>query len=132
MSTRSTITLKKEDGTFARIYCHFDGYVEGGVGSVLAAYYSTYELVDELIKMGDASYIKENIETSYFYGRDRHEKNTQCLFFKDLNDFEDKNRFEDFNYIFIDNQWLVSTWDSFNYKPVVEQLKNNHTAVNAD
>lgn len=29
MSTRSTIKIKRKDGTETAIYCHFDGYIEG-------------------------------------------------------------------------------------------------------
>lgn len=54
MSTNSTITIKRIDGTETGIYCHHDGYIEG-VGVTLQLAYNTAEKVEELLKLGDLS-----------------------------------------------------------------------------
>lgn len=55
MSTRSRIALKNDDGTIRSIYCHFDGYPEGGVGDKLKKYYTTKEEINKLLDLGDLS-----------------------------------------------------------------------------
>jgi hypothetical protein len=54
MSTRSAIITKQPDGTYAGIYCHFDGYVEG-VGKMLLDHYQDAEKVSQLVALGDIS-----------------------------------------------------------------------------
>lgn len=44
MSTNSTISIKRADGTQTSIYCHWDGYIEG-VGVTLQLAYNTAEKV---------------------------------------------------------------------------------------
>ena len=72
MSTRSNIGKKLADGRVRFIYCHLDGYPEG-VGQML---YDNYSLdnIDGLLDLGDASFIGEDYENCFFYGRDRGEK----------------------------------------------------------
>lgn len=53
MSTPCRIGKRNEDGTISSIYCHFDGYVRGGVGEILALHYKDPAKVDELIGLGD-------------------------------------------------------------------------------
>lgn len=74
MSTRSTISIKKENGLYDMVYCHFDGYPDG-VGSKLEKYYNTPELVNELISNGDMSSLGTSINNCEFYkdvGEDFH------------------------------------------------------------
>ena len=59
MATRSTIAKRNEDGSITQIYCHWDGYVLGGVGETLFNHYNTPELVDQLIALGDLSSLRE-------------------------------------------------------------------------
>lgn len=88
MSTRSTIKIRRKDGTETGIYCHFDGYIEG-VGITLQLAYNTVEKVEELLKLGDLSSLRyyttpnedseHNFETSQenvcvAYHRDRGEE----------------------------------------------------------
>lgn len=54
MSTRSLIALKKEDGTFEAIYCHWNGYLSWN-GRLLLEHYKTYEKVEKLISLGSIS-----------------------------------------------------------------------------
>jgi len=54
VSTRGRIGRYNEDGTITSIYVHSDSYL-GGVGEVLADYYTTEEEVKRLIEGGDLS-----------------------------------------------------------------------------
>ena len=84
MSTRSYIAKELEDGSVRYIYCHFDGYVEHN-GRILVDHYSDSDKVNQLLDLGDLSYLSEEIgEKQDFnqptsrtwclaYGRDRGE-----------------------------------------------------------
>ncbi len=60
MSTRSFIHVKRTDGKWARIYCHFDGYWDG-VGQTLHDHYNSQELAEALVALGDISSLGEEI-----------------------------------------------------------------------
>ena len=52
MSTRATIACKQEDGRYAAIYLHFDGY-QGHAGRVLKEHYTSIESARTLVAGGD-------------------------------------------------------------------------------
>jgi hypothetical protein len=52
MSTRATIAYKQEDGRYAAIYLHFDGY-QDHAGRVLKEHYTTVESTRTLVVGGD-------------------------------------------------------------------------------
>jgi hypothetical protein len=52
MSTRATIACKQEDGRYAAIYLHFDGY-QDHAGRVLKEHYTTIESARTLVAGGD-------------------------------------------------------------------------------
>lgn len=54
MSTRSSIAVKRADGTVLAVYCHFDGYLEG-VGAALLAQHNSQEKAEALVGLGDLS-----------------------------------------------------------------------------
>jgi hypothetical protein len=60
MSTRSFIHVQRTDGTWARIYCHFDGYWNG-VGQTLQDHYDSQELAEALMALGDISVLGDEI-----------------------------------------------------------------------
>ena len=60
MATRSRIAIENEDGTVESIYCHFDGYIENN-GKLLLEYYLERSKVEELINLGDISFLAENV-----------------------------------------------------------------------
>lgn len=66
MSTRSNIAIRKEDGSISAIYCHSDGYVEGGVGETLFRYYGNTVSVNKLIALGDISSLESTPENTYY------------------------------------------------------------------
>ena len=61
MSTRSDIISLCGDGMWRRVYCHFDGYLEG-VGETLLNHYGDQAKVDSLVKLGDLSSLAENCD----------------------------------------------------------------------
>ena len=85
MSTNCKVAYKEADGTYASIYCHYDGYVYYML-PMLRNNYNNACLASELIDFGDASSIQERLHPNkkhtfddpqdgvcIFYHRDRGE-----------------------------------------------------------
>jgi hypothetical protein len=122
MATRSTIAVIHDNGTVSQIYCHWDGYLQG-VGAELIKNYSTPELAEELISLGDISSLHRSIHpkgndhtfdcpengVTVFYGRDRGELDTQAKHFDSVKKYLDNNSTEDYNYLYQLGQWFYST-----------------------
>lgn len=117
MATRSTIWLKKDDGTFTGIYCHWDGYPSHN-GKILLEHYNTEEKVEALVALGSLSSLAPSIECpeghsfekpidgySVAYARDRGEDFKQ---WKQDHPFGLKNCFEEYNYFFFDGKWHLA------------------------
>lgn len=115
MATRSTIAIQLENGTIKQVYCHWDGYLENN-GKILMKYYNNAEIIKELISKGSISSLGININPSkddfnspqkdvcVFYHRDRNEE----LYIDSFENFEEYSKngnFEEFNYLFKDNEW---------------------------
>lgn len=88
MGTRSDIIVHRTDGKWARIYCHWDGYLSYN-GRILFDHYKDQKKVEKLVELGDLSSLKENIGRKHsfdnvsktmctFYGRDRGEKDVDA------------------------------------------------------
>ena len=69
MATRSVIAKLDDKGVQA-IYCHNDGYLSNN-GKILDQHYQNEVKVDNLIAQGDCSSLKDTIEDTIFYHRDR-------------------------------------------------------------
>ncbi len=54
MSTNAAIIVKHRDGTWTRVYCHWDGYL-AGVGVTLRDHYTSQGLAETLVAGGDIS-----------------------------------------------------------------------------
>ena len=59
MSTRCLIAIENTDKTYDVIYCHFDGYVRGGVGEELFKNYKERRKVENLISLGNRRQLVE-------------------------------------------------------------------------
>tara|TARA_Y100000310_G_C20687167_1_gene819827 strand:+ start:3169 stop:3537 length:369 start_codon:yes stop_codon:yes gene_type:complete len=60
MGTRSLISARLgKTEEWQTIYCHWDGYIEGGVGEELHEKYDTIERISDLFAGGDLSSIHE-------------------------------------------------------------------------
>ena len=77
MATRSVIA-KLDDRGIQAIYCHNDGYLSNN-GKILDQHYANEVKVDNLIAQGDASSLKDTIEDTIFYHRDRGEDNKEAV-----------------------------------------------------
>ena len=74
MATRSMIGIMDKDGMGASlIYCHWDGYPDG-VGADLKEFYGTEEKARALLELGDISSLRETLENTVAYHRDRGEE----------------------------------------------------------
>jgi hypothetical protein len=137
MATRSTIAILRDDNTVAKVYCHWDGYLENN-GQLLVNHYDTADKVEALLAGGDISSLGEVIGSKHpfdtynkdkmtaeaialaeraegerwtkYYGRDRGEKGTEARVYKDLGEYE-KSQFEEFNYCFIYGEWYYQSYD---------------------
>jgi len=69
MATRSVIA-KLDDRGIQAIYCYNDGYLSNN-GKILDQHYQNEVKVDNLIAQGDASSLKDTIEDTIFYHRDK-------------------------------------------------------------
>ena len=76
MATRSVIAKLDDKGVQA-IYCHNDGYLSNN-GKILDQHYQNEVKVDNLIAQGDCSSLKDTIEDTIFYMRDRGEENKEA------------------------------------------------------
>lgn len=153
MATRSTISVLREDGTVAKVYCHWDGYLENN-GELLVKHYDTQDKVEALIAGGDISSLgrvvgeKHPFDTfnkdkmsagelalaeraeaegwTLYYGRDRGETGVEAKVYKDLGEYEAKAQFEEFNYCFIFGEWYYVSYDG-----VVRSVKEGLAAIAA-
>lgn len=103
MSTHALIFKKDKNGAFNGIYCHNDGYPEY-LGALLKRNYKSGRKIDALISEGAASEIKESIETSVFYSRDKQEEKNifQNLEFDEIFEIE---HWQDYIYINMNKKW---------------------------
>ena len=122
MATTSTIAVQHTDGTVSQIYCHFDGYLSG-VGKELLAHYNTLEQAEALVAMGGAACIRETLETSEFYHRNRQEELTVEKY-SSWADYFLNACTEGYDYVFTpDAGWLVMTYRTDRYLPLTEALE---------
>ena len=147
MSTNSRIGKLLPDGTIKQIYCHYDGYVEGGVGETLVNHYSKVEDVNELLKLGDISVLtgelfpsgdhsfdKPESGITIAYGRDRGEKNVDA---KIVSLDEWYSTFYssgiEFYYLFEGKNWWVKAWysDDTEWKLVASYLPTHAHSLTA-
>lgn len=119
MATRSTISLKTEDG-YNTIYCHWDGYPSHN-GKLLQDHYNTQERVEELIALGSISSLRKHIkpvegiphtfekpaeDITVVYYRDRQEGNEPIIVHhEELRTVYDEG--EQYNYVFVDGIWCL-------------------------
>ena len=121
MSTKSLIAKRIGEDRYRTIYCHLDGFPTYN-GAMLVDHYSTEELVDRLMELGDLSVLKEKADpdprrvhkfeysmrqsgVTVAYGRDRGEKNTQAKEFT-FEELSAPGNWADFIYVYdLDHTW---------------------------
>ena len=142
MATRSTISIINNDNTITSVYCHWDGYIAYN-GKLLLLFYNNEAQVRALLEMGNISILDKTINKpediinsgdkngfTIFYGRDRCEKNTESITFKNLADF--KQHFEEYNYVFYKNKWHLYDQKSDQLKDLIEVIKTEYPEVLMD
>jgi len=115
MATRSIIAKLDDKGVQA-IYCHNDGYLSNN-GKILDLYYTdntdeqdAKDKVNELLAGGDISSLKDTIEDTIFYMRDRGESNKEATTLKDesaLLEFAFESCDAEVVYMFAYGSWYV-------------------------
>lgn len=137
MSTRSDIIAQCADGTWARIYCHSDGYLSHN-GRILFDHYTSQSQIDALIALGDLSVLGPEIgvkhpfdspsyrdQTIYdqhqrlygrmcrAYGRDRGEAGTGASRGATIQAvWPEQNTWTEFTYVWTEGQWFVGDPDA--------------------
>lgn len=104
MATRSTIGIQNDDNSIDLIYCHWDGYLEG-VGKTLKENYNTEEKIRELLSRGNVSSLGNSIKDSFFYA-DQGETKQELEKIKSKEEY--KMLFQEYNYLWINGEWLCS------------------------
>jgi hypothetical protein len=121
MSTRSTIGIRRKDGSVSKIYCHWDGYVEYN-GALLQAYYNTADKVEELLKLGALSSLGKKITpTTDGHNFDHPEEDVCVAYHRDRGEdliMAEDNQVEEFNYMF-------NCWEGLWYVTDTEYLEEN-------
>ncbi len=122
MGTRSDIIVKRQDGKWAKIYCHWDGYLDNN-GVVLAEHYNTQELAEAVVAPGDMSSLHEKCDKpeghSYdnrvagytvYYHRDRGEpaEDTAGIVGDSLAEvWPGADAWTEYTYVWSDGSWRV-------------------------
>jgi hypothetical protein len=128
MSTRSNISIKRKDGTYDKIYCHSDGYLEYN-GRILDMFYKDEEKINNLINLGDISllgfrvnpdptiihsfeYDERQEGVTVAYGRDRNESNVDKKTYQNEKAFLDSFKDTWCEYVYLydeeNKKWLYS------------------------
>lgn len=127
MSTHSVIGIIHPNQSVECITCHFDGYLEIN-GRILYQHYQDVQKVNQLMKLGNLTWLSENIEppkgeehsydkpypdTTLAYMRDRHEKNQESVTLENFKEFMKEAHESDCEYIYVydtyNNEWLCNT-----------------------
>ena len=110
MSTRSAIGYKLPNGKIRAKYCHWDGYVEGGVGQTLQESYQAAWKIGRMVELGDMSTLAAEIDDCVFYGRDKGEspRDVDAQDYDDFDDFTTSFEGCEYFYVWNGNEWLVS------------------------
>ena len=110
MGTRSAIGYKLPNGKIRAKYCHWDGYVEGGVGQTLQESYQAAFKIGRMVELGDMSELAAEIDDCVFYGRDRGDspRDVDAQDYDDFDDFTTSFEGCEYFYVWNGNEWLVS------------------------
>lgn len=138
MGTRSDIIVQMTDGSWARIYCHWDGYLSHN-GRILFDHYTSQTMVEALVSLGDLSKLgpeigkKHPFERPYksgddtaakkydrlygnmcvAYTRDRDEKGCAASTGATLQEvWPEKDTWTEFTYVWTEGQWFVADPDT--------------------
>ena len=140
MSTHANIAIYDEDTGVESIYVHSDGY-PSYLGNMLLDNYYRVDKIEDLIDLGDASFIDKEITKpeghsfnnrikghSVFYGRDRGESGTQARRYITLDDYLDDASEFTYIYNYDEDKWYF--FDAYNdkvkYQPLSKAVKDTY------
>lgn len=136
MSTRSNIAVERANGQVLNIYCHSDGYLSG-VGLTLFQNYPKTQDALRLVRLGDLSYLGDQVSDTCAYKRDRNETGVDARRHPDilsyLNETNDDSYRHGWNYEYCyvltrKHGWLVKQdelpWEPLHTALVTEALIN--------
>lgn len=109
MATRSTIALRRTDGTMKKIYCHWDGYLEHN-GAILQKYYSTADKVENLLALGNLSVLGPTaVADDTWESRDFLRCKPYTLR-GEKREYAAPDQMEEYNYLFDESEgcWIVT------------------------
>ena len=118
MSTRSTIAIRRLDGSMTKIYCHWDGYIEYN-GVILQRYYNTPEKIEELLALGNISSLREKVNpTTDTHSFETPEDNVVVAYHRDRGEEFSQvanEQMEEYNYVFDcwKGAWLVTDYADY-------------------
>jgi hypothetical protein len=107
MATRCRIGIQNQDNTVSSIYCHFDGY-QSGVGDMLYKHYRDREKLQQLIELGDISYLGVDLDSTCAYHRgQRGEELNKARIDSSLESFANSD-YEQYGYVYLrEGGWIV-------------------------
>lgn len=137
MSTRSTIAIRNLDGTMQKIYCHWDGYIEGN-GVLLQRYYNTPEKIRELLALGNISSLNKKVNpTTDTHSFDHPEADVVVAYHRDRGEefyTATPDQMEEFNYVFnmFDGAWYVSYYTDYPNTEATKFLNLDYVGVQTE
>jgi hypothetical protein len=148
MATNARIGKMLSDGTVKEIYCHWDGYVEGGVGETLIEHYNTDERIDALLELGDLSILAENLHPTAEHSFEKPQAYVCVAYLRDRGETSPNikakiltmdewmkpyyNVSADFYYLYNDGNWLVMDFSNEDGWKLVKQFLPEYTLTNED
>jgi hypothetical protein len=123
MGTRSDIIVQLGNGTWKRIYCHWDGYLAHN-GRILFDHYTSQKQAEQLVAPGDMSSLEKDCSKPkghsfdkrvkgycVYYGRDRGEKDVAGTTGDTLQAVWPEDSGTEFTYVWKDGKWWVGDPD---------------------
>jgi len=126
MGTKATIAIKTETGEIKSIYVGHDGY-PSHTGKTLIENYNNPEMAENLIRLGDLSFLDKNLEPDetkpHEFGYKKSQPNVTLAYHRDNNEswadtkpniyntiqgWRDSNNYTKYYYLFIDGQWTLN------------------------
>jgi hypothetical protein len=123
MATRSTIAVVHKDGTVSQVYCHFDGDLSHN-GELLIENYNTLDLAEELVSGGPMSTLGDSITSVVYYGRDCGDNRCYPSKSWNVDIYKLPGFWQDYNYLFIDGQWMYRRYELETFHSVKVGLSN--------
>lgn len=133
MSTRARVGIMNADESITSIYTHHDGYISHH-GPILLNHYNTEARIRELLALGDLSRLTGDIGEKHDFDTSlRMHRDWCCAYSRDRNEYSPALNHslgefpgEEYNYLFHNNKWQVSSdcvvWEDLLIETGIERL----------